>query len=190
MNELLVLVCLSVWLLLYLLGWDVFISTHEFLTFPFLILSPVPLAGVSSCMGMSFCLGLNHNSCSQLCKTCAEISAGLWNKLYGFNHHIIFILRELLLPKYTVHSQALHTSHFSHLVFDTFHLLVNVSHCQLQSNTQEKKEPHVFWEDSTSFVIHWSKVEEIWSNKFVLVRLVQKQCCVSLDVPLGKWEVR
>lgn len=113
MNELLVLVCLSVWLLLYLLGWDVFISTHEFLTFPFLILSPVPLAGVSSCMGMSFCLGLNHNSCSQLCKTRAEISAGLWNKLYGFNHHIIFILREPLLPK--THSTLPGTAHLSFL---------------------------------------------------------------------------
>lgn len=80
MDELLVLLCLSVWLWLYILSWAVFISAHKFSHrfFPFLILSPVALAGVSR---MSFCLGLNHNSCSQLCKVCAEISAGLWNSV-------------------------------------------------------------------------------------------------------------
>lgn len=54
-----------------------YLNPGVFSLFPFLILSPVPLAGASGCMGMSFCLGLNHNSCSQLGKASAEVSAGL-----------------------------------------------------------------------------------------------------------------
>lgn len=159
MNELLVLVCLTVWLLPYLLGWDVFISTHEFLTFPFLILS-VPLAGVSSCLGMSFCLGLNHKSWSQLCKAWAGVSAGLWNKLCGYNHHILSILREPLLPK--TQSKLPGTAHLSFPTSGLWYIPL-AAKCAVPatvsfSQIRRKKKPHVFWGDPTSSTdLRWRK---------------------------------
>lgn len=101
---------------------------------------------------------------------CWSLCRPLEQTLWILPPHNIPYSGNLCYQKHTVHSQAPHTSHFPHLVFDIFHLLVNVKYQPLSASVKYtgKKEPHVFWEDPTSSTdLRWWK---IWSNKFVPVK--------------------